>query len=72
MPAAGSPGPMTPLELEADNYLTAGAAAAATQAERAEYVERIIREQADRMQTGSVSPGGSRIPSNPVTPVGSY
>ena len=72
MPTTGSPGPMTPLELEADNYLTAGAAAAATQAERAEYVERIIREQTDRMQTGSVSPGGSRIPSNPVTPVGSY
>lgn len=72
MPTTGSPGPMTPLELEADSYITAGAAAAATQAERAEYVERLIREQTERMQTGNVSPGGSRIPSNPVTPVGSY
>ena len=65
MPTTGSPGPMTPLELEADNYLTAGAVAAASQAERAEYVERLIREQG-----GNVSPGGSRIPSSPVTPVG--
>lgn len=72
MPATGSPGPMTPLELEGDGYLTAGAAAAHTSAERQEYVDRLIREQAERMQTGNISPGGSRIPSNPVTPVGSY
>jgi hypothetical protein len=67
----GSPGPVTPLELEAENYLTAGSGAA-SQAERAEYVERVIREQVDRMQSGNVSPGGNKVPSNPATPIGSY
>lgn len=71
MPMNGSPGPVTPLELEADGYLTAGSGAA-SHAERAEYVERLIREQVDRMQNGNVSPGGSKVPSNPVTPIGSY
>jgi len=71
VPATGSPGPMTPLELEADGYLTAGSGAA-SQAERNEYVDRIIREQVDRMQGGNVSPGGSKVPSNPVTPIGTY
>jgi len=72
MPLAGSPGPVTPLELEveAESYLTAGSGAA-TQAERAEYVERVIREQVEGMKHGSVSPGG-RVHSQPVTPVGSY
>ncbi|KIW00262.1 uncharacterized protein PV09_08152 [Verruconis gallopava] len=71
MPMNDSPGPVTPLELEADGYLTAGSGAV-SQAEQAAYVERVIREQVDRMHGGNVSPGGSKVPSNPVTPVGSY
>jgi hypothetical protein len=69
MPLAGSPGPVTPLELEDESYLTAGSGTT-NPAERAEYVERIIREQVDRMRSGSVSPG--QVPSNPVSPIGSY
>lgn len=71
MPLAGSPGPVTPmmLESEADGYLTAGSGAA-THAERAEYVERVIREQVEGMSRGASSPGGI-VRSQPVTPLGS-
>jgi hypothetical protein len=47
MPLAGSPGPVTPLELEADNYLTAGSGTLSPAAQ-AEYVDNLIREQAAR------------------------
>lgn len=70
-PMIGSPGPVTPLELESDGYLTAGVASG-SHADRAEYVERILKQELGRVNRGSVSPGGSRVPSNPTTPVGSY
>lgn len=51
---AGSPGPVTPLELEeAGGYLTAGVGAAGDQAQR-EYVDKLIREEAVRR--GELSP----------------
>jgi hypothetical protein len=62
---------MTPLELEGDGYLTAGSGVL-TKAERADYIDRIIKEQTERVQGGNISPGGSRIPSSPGTPIGSY
>ena len=54
----GSPGPVTPLELEADEgYLVAGArngGDAAVQSE--ELVEKLIREEAARRPSGNHSP----------------
>ncbi|QDS75922.1 hypothetical protein FKW77_002879 [Venturia effusa] len=46
-PKDGSPGPVTPLELEADNYLVVGSGSLSPEAQ-AEYVDSIIREQAAR------------------------
>jgi hypothetical protein len=62
MPMAGSPGPVTPLELEADGYLTAGSSATSG-ISKAEYVDHLIREEATRR--GNTSPSSS-------TPVSSY
>jgi hypothetical protein len=62
MPLAGSPGPVTPLELEADGYLTAGSSAT-NNAAQSEYVDQLIREEAARR--GNISPSSS-------TPVSSY
>jgi len=45
MPLAGSPGPVTPLELEADSYLTARSGAT-TSAAQQEYVDKLIRQEA--------------------------
>jgi hypothetical protein len=53
MPLAGSPGPVTPLELEADSYLTAGSGAT-TSAAQQEYVDKLIRQEAaNRSETSS-------------------
>ncbi|KAE9969783.1 hypothetical protein BLS_004666 [Venturia inaequalis] len=46
-PMDGSPGPVTPLELEADNYLAVGSGSLNPTAQ-AEYVDKIIREQSAR------------------------
>lgn len=46
-PLAGSPGPVTPLELEADNYLAVGSGSLDPEAQE-EYVDNIIREQSSR------------------------
>jgi hypothetical protein len=45
IPLAGSPGPVTPLELEGEGYLTAGAA---TNQHGAVDVEKLIREEVQR------------------------
>lgn len=64
MPLAGSPGPVTPLELEghdAGGYLMAGhhgSSAAAQATTQAEYVEKLIREEAARLD-GLSSPSRS-------------
>jgi hypothetical protein len=52
MPLAGSPGPVTPLELEADNYLTAGSGATSN-VSQSEYVDHLIREEAARRADSS-------------------
>jgi hypothetical protein len=62
MPMAGSPGPVTPLELEADNYLAAGSSATSGIAQ-SDYVDQLIREEATRR--GNTSPSSS-------TPVSTY
>jgi len=49
-PLPGSPGPVTPLELEGDNYLTAGTASAKSTLS----VDAIIREESKRR--GDISP----------------
>ncbi|TID18519.1 Arginine permease [Venturia nashicola] len=46
-PMDGSPGPVTPLELEADNYLAVGSGSLNPTAQ-AEYVDKLIREQSAR------------------------
>jgi hypothetical protein len=63
MPLAGSPGPVTPLELEADNYLAAGSGSLSSAAQ-AEYVDKLIREQSarSRRETSSSPRRGSDPP----------
>lgn len=54
---AGSPGPVTPLELEngaAGGYLMAGASPTASEAAQRDFVEKLIREEAARR--GEISP----------------
>ncbi|KAF1985157.1 hypothetical protein K402DRAFT_300358, partial [Aulographum hederae CBS 113979] len=50
MPLAGSPGPVTPLELEGQSggYFMTGTTPGTSQAEQQDYVERLIREEAQR------------------------
>jgi hypothetical protein len=47
MPLAGSPGHVTPLELEAESYLTAGSGATNIAAQ-SDYVDHLILEEAAR------------------------
>lgn len=58
MPLAGSPGPVTPLELEADGYLTAGTGATSNAAQ-ADYVDHLIRSEAARR--GDSSPNRTPV-----------
>ncbi|GME41501.1 uncharacterized protein LTHEOB_5864 [Neofusicoccum parvum] len=53
----GSPGPVTPLELEAQHgdYLTAGARSSGLSDSRNELVEKLLQEEAKRV--GQMSPG---------------
>jgi len=56
IPLAGSPGPVTPLELEnqADGYLFVGAGSpSTTKAGQAEHIEKLIREEAARRELSS-------------------
>ncbi|KAF2425350.1 hypothetical protein EJ08DRAFT_402952 [Tothia fuscella] len=65
MPLAGSPGPVTPLELEADNYLTVGSGVTSTAGET-DYIDHLIRtESACRAAPSSAA-------SSRYTPVSGY
>lgn len=55
MPLAGSPGPVTPLELESDSYLTAGTGIASTSSQ-ADYVDKLIQDEAARRAESSHGP----------------
>lgn len=50
----GSPGPVTPLELEGDGYLTAGT----TTKDAASHVDNLIREEARRRGEMSTTAAG--------------